>query len=307
MDLTCNGLVDTSGDASHGILAQSIGGFTRGAGGAGGLFSWGGSAGSSGIGDAVTVTSDTCLLTSGAESYGILAQSIGGGGGSAGEAGGIYAVGGSGSAGGDGGLVTVTSYGNIDTFGTDGSGIVAQSIGGGGGRARAVGGGFYNTGGAGAAGGNGGDVNVINNGSLNTSGPGARCILAESIGGGGGSGAHASGYAPFISYTYGGNAGVGSNGGKVDIESGNLATTTITTAGDFSHGIYGRSIGGGGGGGGNSTSLTAGLIFDISGAIGGQGGGGGDGGSVDLTSHSQITTGASCPRPLCREHRRGRR
>jgi hypothetical protein len=129
------GRLDTSGDGAFGILAQSIGGggglagdFSRGIGKFGKDTTFSGAGGGSGQGGGVTVTSDGVITTHGAGAVGIFAQSVGGGGGIAGGAGGGFAgsVGGAGSA----NAVTVTHTGEITTVGDYSHGIVAQSAGG---------------------------------------------------------------------------------------------------------------------------------------------------------------------------------
>ena len=141
---------------------------------------------------------------------GILAQSIGGGGGNgssvlslnvAAPAPGSTLVGlnigGSGGEGNIGGTVIVENSGTIVTYGEDAHGIFAQSIGGGGGNggiALAVNGVLASNGtapvlaigGFGGDGGNGGNVTATNTGVIQTSGKNAYGILAQSIGGGGG-------------------------------------------------------------------------------------------------------------------------
>src|SRR5690606_24952973 len=136
--------------------------------------------------DRVDVTNTGIIITDGADSHGVLAQSIGGGGGNAGmtinsvtNLDGTNAtqlgisVGGSGGSGGTGGGVTVTNRGGIGTSETRSAGIFAQSIGGGGGNAANVitgavttaGGGnkiSIGVGGSGGSGGAGGNVSVLN-------------------------------------------------------------------------------------------------------------------------------------------------
>jgi hypothetical protein len=85
-------------------------------------------------GGVVTVSNTGTLSTSGADSQGILAQSIGGGGGNGGTSGGTFSFGGTGGGGGTGGNVTVSNGGSI-TLGVNSVGIQAQSVGGGGGKA----------------------------------------------------------------------------------------------------------------------------------------------------------------------------
>src|SRR5690606_13951875 len=112
-----------------------------GGGGTGGEFVGiiGGGAGNGGNGgDAgnVKVNNSADIDTADAFSYGILAQSISGGGGAGGVAAGlVLEVGGDGQAGGTPGEVTVSNHGIIDTSGYASHGILAQSIANGGGAA----------------------------------------------------------------------------------------------------------------------------------------------------------------------------
>ncbi|NJN72940.1 MAG: hypothetical protein HC799_09100 [Limnothrix sp. RL_2_0] len=171
VDVTNNGSIFTEGNASHGILAQSVGG----GGGTGGLslnldlglpdpsssmsainatFAIGGQGGSGNNADKVTVTNTGSIDVSGDEAYGIYAQSVGGGGGDGGFAAAFstsgfssnpasaiagslltFAMGGFGGTGADGGDVLVDHSGTITARGDDAYGIFAQSVGGGGGNA----------------------------------------------------------------------------------------------------------------------------------------------------------------------------
>src|SRR5689334_17864415 len=170
-------------------------------------------------------------------SYGIFAQSVGGG---VGEAGG-------GSAG-HGGDVTVTNTGIIATRGEDASGIVAQSIGGGGGGVGGAGdanAGFglnnitVTVGGAGGSATDyGGHVTVNRAGDIITIGDRAMGVLAQSIGSGGGLGGTGSaGNAGSV--FVGGAGGLGSNGGQVDV----TVVGNITTFGMAAHGVLAQSVG----------------------------------------------------------------
>ncbi|OZA92067.1 MAG: hypothetical protein B7X76_00940 [Azorhizobium sp. 39-67-5] len=335
-----------------GVLAQSIGGGggNSGVGSAqtsglpaatGTSFSvtvaLGGTGGSGALAGEVNVAnaSGSSISTKGSGAPAILAQSIGGGGGSVlGGAGaaatsatgsGSYAfnlaLGGSGGSGSDGGEVMVTNDGTISTAGGDSVGILAQSIGGGGG----VGGstdpnsttnwtatalniaGDYevgytaalSVGGSGGASGNGGDVNVANSGTISTSGERAYGILAHSVGGGGGSGGSAStalsGNAA-IGVSVGGSGASGGDGGNVTIT--NIGQ--IETAGFNAHGIFAQSVGSGGGVGADGTTGggwdTGGTLLPTA-SLGGNGdgasGGGGNGLNVivDTGSGSIITQG----------------
>ncbi|WP_155765372.1 hypothetical protein [Mesorhizobium erdmanii] len=286
--VTNTGVVETKGARSYGIWAQSLGGSGGNAGDSGGIVALGNKLGSGGgTGNTVTVNNNAGgnITTYGVGAFGILAQSIGGGGGDAGGAGGLVAIGGDAGSGGDGKTVIVTNaagnvirtFGGSDTSVTDlgptiqdvgADAIVAQSIGGGGGNGSGSGG-LVAIGGEGSAGGIGGAVSVTNDGTLITIGPKARGIFAQSIGGGGGNGGDSGGLVAI-----GGKGSSTSNGGIVTVTN----TGTITTAGTA---IQAESIGGGGGDGG-----SAGGLF----SIGGSGGGGGDGLKVTVNSSGHLST-----------------
>jgi hypothetical protein len=219
------GRIITLSDRAHGVMAQSIGG----GGGNGGVvltasatnssrdsfitsLSFGGSGGSGEIGGHVTVVNDGLIDTSGAGAHGILAQSVGGGGGNGALAASlnaafgapsrspVLAVGGVGGDGGDGGRVDVTNTGTIIVRGDESHGVLAQSIGGGGGNAslafgvtgeptslllsNAIALAVGNTGGG--SGGAGGEVNITNSGDIYALGDRSQAMLAQSINGGGG-------------------------------------------------------------------------------------------------------------------------
>lgn len=153
----------THGDQADGIMAQSIGGSGGKGLDANGLVGIGGTGSRGGDGAEVTVSNQGSIKTKGDGARGIVAQSIGGGGGDGGSANGMVAVGGSGEGGGKGTTVSITNDGVIETHGADAMGILAQSIGGGGsgGSAGSVSN-FVGVaiGGDGEIGGEGGDVNI---------------------------------------------------------------------------------------------------------------------------------------------------
>ncbi|MEO1192423.1 MAG: hypothetical protein AAFY02_11745 [Pseudomonadota bacterium] len=148
------GALSTTGDVAFGLFAQSIGagggngGEATVAGGrlVNGSIGVGGNGGASGEGGAVTVTNSGNISTSGNASFGILAQSAGGGGGLAGLAthettltldfgltlGGTAGTNNQGTSG-NGDSVMVTNSGLVSTEGSESHGIVAQALGGGGG------------------------------------------------------------------------------------------------------------------------------------------------------------------------------
>lgn len=200
------GGITTRGALSFGVLAQSVGGggglvmMDNGSGPASNAanISFGSSAPMAGPGGTVAVTQDVGgrIVTAGANSHGIVAQSIGGGGGIAGLATqpGLVTLKpvASPAQGGDGNAVDLSISGLVATSGNGAAGILAQSVGGGGGLAGDQSSARYTTGliqNAGLTGGqgNGGAVNVAigTGGTVQTSGANAPAILAMSVGGGG--------------------------------------------------------------------------------------------------------------------------
>lgn len=263
--------IETSGDFATGILAQSIGG----GGGTGGTFVsvLGGQAGNGGNGgDAsnVSVQASGDIATGGEHAHGVLAQSIAGSGGAGGvEVSGVVALGGDGAGGGTAGSVTVTQSGNISTAGYSSHGVLAQSIGGGGGASGSAIGALSVGGSAeGSIASKGGSVTIRNyGGHIQTAADASIGIMAQSIGGGGGSGGDSKGI-----IGVGGDGAAGGDGGRVVMQD----FGTITTAGRFSPGVLAQSIGGGGGNGGDTFTASVGASL----AIGGSGSGGGNGGSI---------------------------
>ncbi len=333
------GSITTTLDNSVGIAAQSIGGgggnggFSLSVGASLNSFSIGdakaGVGGSTGYGNTVMVTSTGTIQTGGDLSYGILAQSIGGGGGNGGfsiagafsESSGATgnSVGGYGGSGNNGGEVTVTTNPSasssipgtvIYTTGTGAIGILAQSVGGGGGNGGFAAdinasiedsagdntlGGTGATGGGGGSAGNGNTVTVNNNGTITTTGNGAHGIVAQSIGGGGGNGGFTISGAfsdedSASSNAIGGTGGGGGTGGQVIVT--NMGN--INVGGDMANGIIAQSIGGGGGNGG--FSISAALSLSSTAATNSLGGGGGNGGGsseVDVYNYNTITVGGA--------------
>jgi hypothetical protein len=305
VSLVDSGRIDTRGDGSHGILLQSIGG----GGGNGGdstsgadtvdsqapavslSFALGAKGGDGGNGGTVTVQmgpSSNCvwcysqITTGGHNAAGLVAQSIGGGGGNStlgeastgapnlgGETGDSYGIsiglGAKAGVGGTGGTVSVniaSGYGNVGA-------------------------------------GNGVDGSAYDYDAIRTFNAGSPGILAQSIGGGGGAaeGGTTGGSQNTLSFNLavGGNAGAGSSGGAVTVDSG----ASIVTARGDSIGILAQSIGGGGGVAGSTDASAAinaaGQIQDVINtpstaysanvSVGGNGGGGGSGGSRDGGQH----------------------
>ncbi|TFL13429.1 autotransporter outer membrane beta-barrel domain-containing protein [Pusillimonas caeni] len=346
--LSHTGNILTAGHFSHGILAQSIGG----GGGQGGVAyasgtnktnlsaTLGGKGGGGNTGGYVEVKHAGTIQTYGEGSYGVFAQSIGGGGGNG--VGALssdnknlvlnFTAGGNGGTGADGGYVQVFSYGKTQTHGDEAHAIVAQSVGAGGGAfmmsspsgktdappakdekaasdgtikalLKAVGienvpaasqeaagkkpsskSGSFTLGGSGGASGAGGRVDVRHSGAITTSGVAAFGILAQSIGGGGGI-SNAAGSPGGVKYaaSYGGKGGAAGNGGSIYVHFSDKAA--IKTSGDHSTAVFAQSIGGGGGYGG--ASVLQGWTLPV---FGGSGGSSGDGGYIEIRSTDGSTT-----------------
>jgi hypothetical protein len=266
--------ITTTGDGAHGIVAQSLGGAGGGSSGGFGLaYSGGGSGGTGGNGGDVSVFAHGTVTTQGDKAQGILAQSIGGGGGDAGTSVGLVALGASGGPGGKGGSVAVVNTGAVTTHGAASHAIEAQSIGGGGGNGSSSFGAVA-LGGDGSGTTTGGNVSVANSGHLSTSGAESSGVFAQSIGGGGGDGGHSGGL-----FSAGGKGGSGANAGTVTVtNSGNIDAGLNGHTALNSYGVFAQSVGGGGGNGGGA--VAAGLGFSM--AMGGSGGVGGDGSSVTV-------------------------
>ncbi len=269
--------ITTAGPGSQGVFARSYGG-DGGDGGDGDANAGkgkGGAGAGSGPAGASSVTFTGSITTSGDEANAIIVQSVGGFSGDAGSSEGFLAYGaGSESAGaGDTVVATVQAESTIVTKGSNATAVIAQSIGGGGGRGSSAASIGDSIGGSGSAGGDGGIVTLSSAASsITTDGQGSRALHAASRGGGGGDGGPAVGIE-----AVGGSGGSGGSGSTVTVTN----TTDLTTLGDQSDGLYVSSLGGGGG----SAHSTVGLF-----AIGGSGGSGGDGGEIMADSSGNIST-----------------
>jgi hypothetical protein len=335
--LNAEGWVSTDGENAHAIFAQSVGGGGGNGGSASGFavfdstaaLSVGGAGGLGGIGGTVTVNSSADVRTNNRDSVGILAQSVGGGGGTGGAvrsgglqtkgSGALVSIGGSGGSGMAGGTVTVNNSGVIITDGANSHGVLAQSLGGGGGNGGMVINSIYNKDADKATqinvsvGGSGGDgavskaVEVTNTGGIGTNQDNSIGIFAQSVGGGGGNAntvvtgsISGKGAGDKISMSIGGSGGTG--GAAANVTVANLKGESpdsgeIITLGNYSHGILAMSVGGGGGTG--STTVTSNISgtqpaesspLSISLSLGGDGGNGGSGGDVAVTTSGEITT-----------------
>ncbi|MBN9274750.1 MAG: autotransporter outer membrane beta-barrel domain-containing protein, partial [Mesorhizobium sp.] len=206
-------------------------------------------------------------------------------------------VGGNGAVGGVGMDVTVTSYGNITTYGKQSDAVFAQSIGGGGGNggfavSGAVGPLALSMGGAAGPGSNGNTVTVETAGTLTTYGDGSRGIFAQSIGGSGGNGGAAISVAFNATGTFAAAIGIGGNGGSggaADVVTVS-SLSDISTSGKNAGGIVAQSVGGGGGNGGYSIGGAIGGAVGIAVNVGGTGSAGGASKDVTVTSSGSIHT-----------------
>ncbi|HEV7775999.1 MAG TPA: autotransporter outer membrane beta-barrel domain-containing protein [Luteibacter sp.] len=294
------GSIITTGPMAYGMFGQSVGG----GGGVGGgsapvtsndklhdsliesSISVGGTGGKGGNGGVVTITNDAGgdIETSGDLSYGMLSQSVGGGGGVGGastpnaglgnpmalsfgasSSDGIYTVSG------HGGTATAINSGAIQTTGDNAIGMVVQSIGGGGGVVSVMGQsadtntGLYHSSSQTLAQGTvtptlaqndastknvGGNATAQLNsgGSVSTLGVNAMGVLAQSIGGGGGLmviDPNNQVTVDQLAPDPDNNAPSGGNGaGAVNVTTQGQAT--ITTQGNGAAGIVAQSLGGGG-------------------------------------------------------------
>ncbi|WP_127091592.1 autotransporter outer membrane beta-barrel domain-containing protein [Aquabacter cavernae] len=333
--VTTTGPISTAGGASVGISAISTGG----TGGTGALVveasalslgnvdvTLGGSGGAGGNSGTVSVTSSGNIITAGGLSDGIFASSAAGFGGdaafsfastvaaNAASLGDItVTLGGHGGAGGTAGNVTVVNTGSIATAGPLSSGIFAQSLGGGGGRAHGVMAGnvgdvgnvSVTLGGAGGVGGIAGDVLVTSlttGTTITTGGSSSHGIVAMSIGGAGGSGGFASevsfnvgtqatgGVSGAVSVAIGGGGAAGGRAGTVEVEN----ASDILTQNFGSIGILAQTVGGNGGTGGSvyagNLNVSNNGSINVSVDIGGNGGFGSAGNTVGVANSGAITT-----------------
>lgn len=288
--------IQTTGDWSTGLTAQSVGGGGGKGSKASGVVALGGTGSAGGNGGTVAVSNTAAVTTSGKGARTISAGSHGGGGGDGGGAGGVVAVGGASGAGGDAGNVTVNNSqsGTLQTSGDQADGLYAGSVGGGGGSAHSTAG-LVAIGGSGGNGGTGGTVTVTNGASILTQGQDADGVFIHSVGGGGGDGSNALAVSAGFSLAIGGTGGGGGDGMAVTYTDGGTDSYEISTAGNRARGVVVQSLGGGGGDGGSAISASGSPVLDIAIGASGTGGPGGNGGAAGATVNAGMvtTTGAS--------------
>ncbi|EGF91749.1 PE-PGRS family protein [Asticcacaulis biprosthecium C19] len=133
---TNNGAITTQGTGAIGVYAQSLGGESGEGGSSYGIVGIPGSSLQAGTGGTASAYNYASVTTSGTGAHGVMAQSIGGTGGQAGDSVGIVALGndGAGQGGAGGYALAVNGQGGVIlTRGKDAYGLAAQSVGGGGG------------------------------------------------------------------------------------------------------------------------------------------------------------------------------
>ncbi|NGM37961.1 autotransporter outer membrane beta-barrel domain-containing protein [Methylobacterium sp. DB0501] len=323
--VTNAGTILTQGILSHGVDAQSVGG----GGGQGGLafatadnktnFSGtvGGTGGSGNVGGTVEVVNSGTVVTAEDMSYGLSAQSVGGGGGrgvaatlvGGAKVGGAkpsgegkaegkkdgqgdgkdevrsfnLTVGGNGGEGGNGGAVTVTNTGTVATAGIGAHGIVAQSVGGGGGSFSTP---EAKSDAKGAAKGAAKGDTKAGAGEKSDS-EGLVTALLSALGIEKLAEPETAGSTPEKSYgiTLGGSGGASGTGGTVTVTHGG----TITTTGFGAFGLFAQSIGGGGGTVDGAAS-AGGSKYTF--GLGGAGSASGNGGAITATlkQGARVTT-----------------
>ncbi len=295
INISNSGSIQSSGDNSHGILAQAI----SGVGGSGGnssvvFYGSGGNGAASGSLGTIQLSNGGSIVTSGDNSHGYLAQSLAGGGGAGGNSElGFVSLGGNNPVVSNAGPVFASNGAVIATSGDGSHGALLQSVGGGGGDGGSSAG-LIAIGGQGGGGGAGGAITADfgTGSSVTTQGDLAVGILAQSVGGGGGNGGEATVETAGAALVIGGSGGSGGGAGAVAVTSGSNITTTGTKA----IGILGQSVGGGGGNGGAAYALDVSLQVSAAVAVGGRGGAGGNGGEVNITLNGgTIATGQFTP------------
>ena len=271
-----SGSISTTGVSAIGVLAQSVGGGGGTGGASNAAVSVGATGGEGGSGGFVYGNlSSFTVNTTGDNAYGFVAQSVGGGGGNAGNADSTsvfasVAIGQAAGSGGAGGGVTANlASSSITTQGTKAAGLVAQSIGGGGGTGGRA---FGSSVGAGASG-------------------------AVAIGGQGGTGGDGGAVS---SEMIGGSIATGQVQQLIDGTCGNSPCLALNELPVDAFGAVVQSIGGGGGLGGNATANAAAIGVQVTEAgtqvsiaasvsLGGKGGAGGNGDYVTFATSQGAT------------------
>jgi len=277
LTISGSGIVTSIGNEQSAIEAVSTGG-NGGNGGLAGIEGKGGNSDAGGFGGAIAIGGSWQISTTGLQSAGVAAYSLGGPGGQAGNGSFFDPTSGNSGDSGDGGSVIVNlTGGSISTSGGDAAGVIAQSIGGHAGSISSTNLGLIVFAASGGSAGVGGDVALSNAATVTTTGDQSVALDASSIGGGGGNGSNA--FAIF--YSSSSAKSLGGAGGTVSLTN----SGALTTSGNDASAIFAQSLGGTGGNGGD----TAAIIF----ALGGGASNGADGGAISVTNSGRIITGAA--------------
>ncbi|WP_186583929.1 autotransporter outer membrane beta-barrel domain-containing protein [Synechococcus sp. MEDNS5] len=272
-----SGSIEVRGQGAYGLAGQSLGGGGGSVSSTSALtFSLGANGGRGGDSSAINITNSAPITTTGRDGIALSALSIGGGGGDAGLTINDVTLGARGGSVGDAGAITITNNGALSTSGVNATGIVARSIGGGGGRVTgSVNQSDIQLGASGDSSGNGGRVTVTNRGTITTSKRNATAVTVSSIGGGGGEAA--SGYS---------NATLGSINASGAASAISLTNTgTLITEGMDSAAMLVQSIGGGGG---SIDQISGNAQLGSKAAVGAQ-----NGGTLNLTNSAELQTSGS--------------
>ena len=147
----------------------------------------GGTGGDGGHGGDIEVVNQKkgIIESRGKNGIGVFAMSLGGGGGDVGTTQDLVTLGSKVGVGGNGGDITILNRGTIRTTGEGGVGILARSLGGGGGRvASSINGGKLHLGSTSSEEAKGGEVTVINTGNIYSFGHDSTPLQLDGIGGG---------------------------------------------------------------------------------------------------------------------------
>ncbi len=297
-------VMNTSGDSSHVVFAESAGGNGGNGGSTLGVHLTGvgvsnsGSGGPGGDGNTINVNfldTESSIFSSGNNSSGISARSTAGSGGKGGDINSVgvslsflsavVGVSGDGGAGGSGGAIDISNSAQIRTVGENSHGVdvfSSGSVGGRGGDGHIVsisadllkpslvsGSAAVGLSGAGGSGGAGNNITVTQNGNITTMGHGSTGIRAESQGGDGGNGGEIISVATSI--TLSGKNGAlafskaGDGGAGGNSGSVSIANNAeIVTKGAYADGISAKSLAGNGGSGGLSVAAALAVNLDAS-------------------------------------------
>ncbi|MGH1350126.1 MAG: hypothetical protein ACRBBN_04865 [Methyloligellaceae bacterium] len=324
INITNTGMIQTTGEKSHGINAVVTG--ARGGNGGdviGALIGVAGKGGrSEGAGD-IVINNEGSIVTSGTGSHAINAVSAGGYGGTGGWAGWgmLAAVAGGGGDGGNGGKVTVNDKNTrtdrvFFTMGKEAHAVNAESKGETGGQGGLTVGFHLFAGGSGSgSGGNGGngdtvDINFLNSRTtVLTAGENAHGLVAKSQGGSGGNGGMSvdvtGGMGVALGLSFANSGGDGGHGGDVSVRNRATIVTGYTedgvtdgvvNNGKNAYGINAVSNGGDGGRGGDGYVFSFAIPYKGSPAgsaaigLSGRGGNGGNSGSVYVQNSGKVIT-----------------